>query len=250
MDNSINFKGAFLIHKPTQTLRNSIMPLLGKKKQVIENVTSDNGVLYVVRDKFDKGIADMLTKAEDVKFEYYPKLNTKSGFDDEKPADAARILNIAKKNMISTQAMLKNFFRPKVKKPIDIVKLQAGNLKTVQNAAFIDITGSCYRTNIDHQSGICSVYTMVKNPKDGKKNIRHSLITITPPDKLGISYARITPVSPDECVRRLAIKNGEVIFEYKQPGSEIFIKNEAAAKKHYIDIMEKYKTDLAASKAQ
>ena len=250
MDNSINFKGSFLIKQPTQALiKDDLVQILGKKRhQVINNINERGDVLYVVRDSLDKGIADVLIKTKNAKFKYYPDVNTKSGFDDQKPKEAKNILRAASKKIIDTKNKLQKYFLPKPKKPIDIVSIQASNLKTIQKETFIDITGGGYRTNIDHQNGICSVYTMVKNNKNGKKNIRHSLVQITPPDKYGISYARITPVSQDETIRRLAIKNGEIIFEYRQPGSETFIRNETAAKQYYADTMSKYKEELALYK--
>ena len=213
-------------------------------------MNKNGDVLYIVRNSFDKGIADVLIKTKNAKFKYYPDVNTKAGFDVQKPKEAQNILRAASKKIIDTKQKLQKYFLPKPKKPVDIVTIQANNLKTIQKETFLEITGSEYRTNIDHQNGICSVYTMVKNNKNGKKTVRHSLVQITPPDKYGISYARITPVSPDETMRRLAIKNGEIIFEYKQPGSETFIRNETAAKQYYADTMSKYKEDLALYKRE
>lgn len=258
MDNSINFKGAFLIKQPTPALKDKLAPALkNMKKQILQNVKKEGDVLLVVRNNFDKELGDIILETKNVKFKYYPNLNTKSGFDPKKPEEALQLLRSASKKAIDTKEKLEQFFRTILKKPVDIVKLQANNLETVQKETYIDLTENCYRTNIDYKSGICSVYTMVKDPKTGKSS-RHTLINITPPDKYGISYARYTPVSEyrnsrrvaeDKSMRRLAIKNGEVIFEYNQPASESFIKNEAEAKKHYVELMEKYKTNLANMRA-
>ena len=212
-------------------------------------MSPDGDVLYVLRNVMDKDFADAIINTKNVKFRYYPGVDTKSGFDSEKPIEAKSILRKASKKIISTKQKLEQFFIPKPKKHVDIVKVQANNLKTIENVTFIDTAGSNYRTNIDHENGICSVYTMITNPKNKNKKIRHSVITITPPDKFGISYARIIPANNETKkgdMMRLAIKNGEVIFEYNQPGSEIFIKNEAAAKQHYLDLMTKYKEELAS----
>ena len=258
MDNSINFKGAFLIQKPTASLRENIFPLLGKRKQIIENVSKSGDVLYVVRDKFDKGIADFLLKADNVKFKYYPTLNTKSGFDDEKPQEAKNILTTARNKVISTVKKLENHFKPKLKKPVDIEKIQRSNLDAVQKKLLIDITGSDYRTNIDHQTGICSVYTTVRNYRTGKDE-RHALISITPPGIHGISYARYTPITEyqglkriaeDKSMRRFAVRNNEIIFEYTQPASKVFMENSSAAKKYYADTLAKYNEDLATLKSE
>jgi hypothetical protein len=149
--------------------------------------------------------------------------------------------------------IIKNFIKSKikVKPPVDIDNIHISNLKTIQQNIGIDITGSNYRTNINYKNGICSVYLTTKN-----KKACHPLISITPPDKYGISYTQIIPETeiyktmPDKTkVRNLAVKNGEVIFEYKDSGLDIFLKNQKAAKKYYVDSMKKYKAELAASKA-
>lgn len=244
MNNSINFRGSFLIKQPIQALiKDDLAQILGKRHQVINNINENGDVLYVVNNRFDKGIADLLIKTDDAKFKYYPEVNTKICFDKQKPKEVQSILRMASKKIIDTVEKLEEYFLPKPKKPIDIVSVQANNLKTIQKENFIDMTSNDYKTNIDYQNGICSVYTMLENGKNGKKTVKHSLIQITPPDKYGISYARITPDSQDATM--LAIKNGEVIFEYKKIGLETFIRNEAAAKQYYADTMSKYKADLA-----
>lgn len=253
MDNSINFKGAFLIKQPTaKVIQNKLTPLLGKKYQIIPNMSDKGDVLYVVRNSFDKGIADELVKTKDAKFEYYPKLNTKSGFDNEKPEEARNILASYTKKIIDKVEDLGKCFITKPKKTVDIVKVQANNLKAVENKTFVDITGNNFRTNIDHQNGVCSVYTMVDKMGDSKKKVRHTLITITPPGQYGISYARYIPALSESSkneMRRFAIKNGEVILEYNEAGSKTFIEHEDAAKKHYTSLMEKYKEELQAYKS-
>ena len=253
MDNSINFKGAFLIKQPTNALiKNELLPILGKRKQIINNINDKNDVLYVVKNRFDKGIADVLVKTEGAEFKYYPKLNLKSGFDDQQPEAARNILKTYTKKIIDTIDELGKYFIPKPKKPFDIIKIQANNLKTIEEKTLMDITGSRYRTNIDHQSGVCSVYTLIKKTSDSSKTVRHTLITITPPGKYGISYARVIPTyneSNKDVMRRYAIKNGEIIFEYTEPGSKTFLKHEVDAKKHYLDLMNKYKEDLKSYKS-
>ena len=257
MDNSINFKGAFYIKRPTVELTNNLHKVLsnenGKYKrgiQIIKNMSNTGDVLYVVRDSFDKNISNVLLNTKNAKFRFYPGVNTKFGFDDQQPVEAKNILQKAAKKIIDKKYELENYFKPKIKKPVDIVKIQARNLKIIQDKTFIDVSGSEYKTNIDHQTGVCSVYTMIENPKTKKKDLRHKLVSITPPDKFGISYARINPIrsSNNDGMRRLAIQSNDVIFEYDVLGLKTFVGNEVAAKQHYIDVMTKYREDLQAFK--
>ena len=68
MDNSINFKGAFLVKQPTQILKNNILPALGRKKQIIENVSENGDVLYVIRNSHDRDVAKVLYNTKNAKF--------------------------------------------------------------------------------------------------------------------------------------------------------------------------------------
>ena len=120
MNNSINFKGAFLLHHPSTTVKKNILPALGKHRQVFNNFTPEGDVLYITRKGADKNVAEFLTnlietqktkKKAAQKFKYYPELSTKSGFDDGEPEEAKRILNEYKDTIITTISELSKVFK-------------------------------------------------------------------------------------------------------------------------------------------
>ena len=89
MNNTVNFKGAFIIKNAKPEIKNEILNTVGKNKQIFENY-SPRQVLYIVQDKMDKSILEIIKKNKLDCFEYHPNLNNKSGFDTQN-VDEARI---------------------------------------------------------------------------------------------------------------------------------------------------------------
>lgn len=224
MDNSINFKGAFLVKRPTPKLKDSIISVIkNKPQQVFDNITGKGDMLFVVRNSLDKDIAQVLRMTPNVKFKYYPTLSTKSGFDTQKPEEAKNILRAAANTAITT----KNKLIEAVRKPLNLAKTsiritQEKNLKLMQKETFLDFSDSKYQKNIDVQTGVCTIKTYTKDIITGNKK-KHTLLTITPPGKFGICYAKYVPVSLEEPTRRIAIKNGTKVLEYVTSDSERYM---------------------------
>ena len=254
MDNSISFKGAFLIKQPTYAFREAIKPVLGKKKQIIENINKNGDVLYVVRDTADRDVANFLLETPNAKFSYFADLSTKSGFDTEKPADALQKLKEYKGLIIST----KNRLLAKIRRPVNVFKsnirvVQERNLKAMQKITSLDFSDKAFKKNVDVQTGVCTIKTYKRDYRNGK-NREHTLLTITPPGKYGICYAQYIPVSEEQVTRRVALKNGEKIFEYPTSESSKYIdlfanKNKPSVKDDFMqnanDAKEFYKMQLA-----
>jgi len=97
MLNSINntaFTGTFIIKKPTEQQRNDLLEIAAKHKLVYQNFDGQNNDIYVIKDSRDKDVADYIVK-ENLKFKYYPELNTNSGF---LPFNTSSAINVLQKN--------------------------------------------------------------------------------------------------------------------------------------------------------
>jgi len=271
MDNSINFKGAFLIKRPTPALRSEVESVIKKTKetglgaeidsnlkkgvQIFNNFSNSEDVLYVVRNKYDRSIAQVLLRTPNVSFKYYPSLSTKSGFDTEKPKEAKNIIQAAETEITTKTKLLEA-----IRKPVNVSKttlkiVHDKNLKLIQKEVFLDLNDKKYKKNIDFQTGICTVKTYTRNIINGTKK-EHTLLSITPPGKFGVCYAKYTPVSLEEPTRRIAIKNGIKILEYVTSDSDRymdFLSGEKGNQKsiyklfdHYVkEAKEYYKNQLA-----
>ena len=257
MDNSISFKGAFLVKRPTSEYKNAIQSVLGKKNQIFDNINNEGDVLYVVRKDADRNVAKFISENKDTKFTYFPYLSTKSGFDVNKPEGAIQILNDYKGLIISTVDRLLSKVRTPLKTfKSNIRNIQARNLKLMQQVTTLDFSDKAFRKIVDTNTGVCIIKTPVTDAVTGKK-FEHTLLTITPPGKYGVCYAEYTPVSKKDNVRRIAIKNGEKIFEYLAPASDkrttsISIKNtvEDQFDMNVADAKKFYKQQLAKKSAQ
>ena len=242
MDNSINFKGVFIVNKPNVVLRQGIKTA-GKLKQdqIYQEFTGKNSVLYKVRDCLDKNVANILIGTPNVKFRYYPNLNNKANFSPENKTQALSILAKVKDTAITTKEKLINIFKQKNHNFLknNIIRIQERNLKLMSKETLIDFNEKDYRKCIDVQTGMCKIFVEKPNKLTGKTS-RHTLIEITPPDKLGNCYAKYTPVSLEESTRRIVInKNGEKIFEYQNPAPKYFKYNSKIAKNYYTEQMQK-----------
>ena len=236
MDNKINFKGVFVVNKPNVVLRQAIKSA-GKLKpeNILPEYSAKNTVLYQVRDCFDKNVANILIGTPKSKFKYYPTLDGKSGFNVENKAEALDMLVKAKETVITSKEKLINAFRQKNRNILktNIRRIQERNLKLMSKETFIDFNDKNYKKNIDVQTGVCKVFLEQQDRLTGKVS-KHTLLEITPPDKSGNCYAKYTPVSIEEPTRRIAIdKNGEKMFEYKDPAPIYFKYNVKNAKQYY-----------------
>ncbi len=99
INNNINFQGGFLINyksavKGTQELLEN---RIGHGKQIFRNWNGDgNSVFYVMKDSKDYNIAQFV-KTNELKFQYYPELNTKLRFDTYEPQT---FINYLKENTL------------------------------------------------------------------------------------------------------------------------------------------------------
>jgi len=203
MDNSINFRGAFLVKQPTPKLKQGIKSVIkDKPQQIFKNFAGKGDELYVVENSIDKEVAEFLRTISNIKFKYYPTLNTKSGLNVRKPEEAVNILRAA--------------------------DVQEKNLELMCEETKVDFKDPKFKKNIDVKTGVCTVKTNYIDHKTGKRR-EHTLLTITPPGKFGTCYAKYEPVPSEEMTvqndttRRIAIKNGTKVLEYVTSDSERYM---------------------------
>lgn len=200
MDNNISFNGAFLIKKPTQQIKEDILGVLGKRRQIMHNFNSYGDSFYVVRDSKDKGIANFIIK-NNLDFKYYPGLNTKSGFDAQLYNEAKEIIKKSDSKVITSQVQLKKFFEKSlIRKAKKEDNGQALIQKTLQA---INLNSNEYQLSTEKG------YTIVRN-KEGQ-----SAALISPPAKFGITYAYVFPKNTSDEPLRCAIDyEGNIIYKF------------------------------------
>jgi len=223
MDNSINFKGAFLLTKPTTTVKHDILSKLGKHRQIFNDFTPEGDVLYITRKGADKRVAEFLSHHR-TKFKYYPELSTKSGFDDEKPEEAKKILAAYNSKIVTTIAELKDMFKVKPKNELPAYVSKGENtLEKTLKALDIDIDSHI----IKRKDGYNEIYTKDKN----------LVASISEPGKYGFRYARIEPKNPkdpNDEVKRYAIRDGKIQFTYVNSPDKNIANGTATFLKNYI----------------
>ncbi len=219
MNNNINFKGAFLLHQPKDTIKNKLTHTLSKsKKQVFNNFSPDGDVLYITRRGTDRKVAEILTHSK-TKFEYYPGLSTKSGFDDQQPDNARKILASYKDNIITTVAELKAMF--KLDRPLFnfSTRKKDNTLEKCMQTLNMDIKDY----DVKRLNGFNEIYT--------KGTDKKLVATISEPGQYGFRYARIEPKTSGDEVERYAIRAGEKFSYINNPdetvknGTTTFLKN-------------------------
>ena len=219
MNNSINFRGAFWLKQPSEAVKKSILPTLGKKRQIFNNFTPEGDVLYITRKGADKNVAEFLVRHR-TKFKYYPGLSTKSGFDNEMPIEAKKILAGYKDKIISTISELKEAF-----------KLRRTNLIFSTNKKDNTIEKSMKALNLDskeyvikRKNGFNEIYT---------KN-KELVASISEPGQYGFRYARVEPQIAGDEVKRYAIRDGEIQFTYINNPDETVVNGTTAFLKNYM----------------
>lgn len=253
MDNSINFKGTFLIHRPSSEVKQALLPALGKKKHIFNNFINPNDTLYVVRNSADKNIAEVIKKLSDVQFEYYPNLSTKSGFETKNLKKAIQIIQNYKGEIISSTDNL----LAKIKKPVKfsktyIKKIHDKNIKAIEKITSVKFNDNELIKGVDTQSGVFTIKAPVKDSYGNPE--KRTILRVSPPGRFGICYAEYIPLSAEEDARRIAINRyGKKIFEYISTPSDaaadtvskeknvpsVFENNFQAAKKYYKEQMNK-----------
>ena len=213
MDNNINFKGAFILKQPKPFIKKAVLKeaVSGKYKQVFENFTPDGDMLLITRKGLDTKVAEFLTHHR-TKYEVYPNLSTKSGFDNELYDEAKVILDNNKSQILKTRDELIKFFKLKEFKPLFSTKRKKNPIENSLKALGFNTE----KQTIKQRNGYSEVMS-----KDGKL-----LARISGPGQYGISFAFVEPKNMDESPLRYALRGGEIIFQYTSESGRVqFLKN-------------------------
>ena len=207
-----NFTGGFRFPNMSIEAKDKLPELVKKKRQIFNDFENQGDVFFVVRDFQDKNVLEFI-KDNNLKFEYYPQISTKSGLDTEKPEILSQLLQNMKPQKVKTLEQAKKIIKSKISAS-KTVQTKDSNIETIFKALKLDIKNPKTTTSI---SG-CKI---IEDPETGKK------VWISPESKYGINYVLIEPKSLDFNVERYAIsKEGEVIAIYNSPdGINQFKKN-------------------------
>lgn len=219
MDNSINFKGAFWLKQPTEAVKKNILPTLGKKRQIFNDFTPNGDVLYITRKGADKNVAEFLFHHR-TKFKYYPGLSTKSGFDDEMPTAAKKILAGYKDKIITTISELKDAFKFKKSNLIFSTSKKDNTIEKSMKALNLDTKDHV----IKRKNGFNEIYN-----KD-----KELVASISEPGQYGFRYARVEPKIAGDEVKRYAIRDGEIQFTYINNPDETIVNGTTTFLKNYM----------------
>jgi len=218
INNNVNFQGAFVIKSISAEAKSELLELIPKKRQLFNDFKKEGDILLVTRNSQNTTVADFIRKNH-LKFRYYPPLCTKSGFDDEKPLEAAKKLAENKNSVITTLRDMYENLKPKVKlvieKPVKIDR--RNNMESVLKALKLDSSGIV--TNKTNG------YTTLSD-KNGKVIAR-----VSPKGKFGTYFVFVEPKNTDEDALRYAIdESGNIIAKYVSfKGLAQFKKNFMAA---------------------
>lgn len=196
-----NFQGGFKFPQMPIEARTELGNFITTHKQVFENFTRKGDVFLVTRDRTNFKVAEFIHN-HNLRFEFYPSINTKCGLDTEKPEGLAELLSTIKEEPITSKTQLKkNLTRQKLMERIKDKSPQY--IDNVLKALCID-----NKHPIKNYNGISII-----SDNEFQRNI-----FITPPSKLKIHYVKVEPVSLDKTVERYAIDtDGNILAKFQTP---------------------------------
>lgn len=222
-NHSINFNGAFRIKPNEIKAKNEIPKLLTQGRQIFNNIIEKEDKFIVVRDKYDKKIAQYLLENNITNIEYYPTINTKSGLDDQKPEDLIKLINNKAHEVITN---LNEIFETISKRKKEIIPPKSKKI--------LEIISNTLRLNIENPQ-ITSTPQITKIRDKEKKRT----IEIIMANK-GHCYVYVIPDSLyDNCTRCILDGKGNIIKVFETPDEIIqFSKKFNKLKKEQVNILE------------
>ncbi len=203
MNNGINFTGSFLVMNPPKIAHSEIQNLAGKRKLVHEKFNNTSDVLYTIRKSKEYDVAKFLIE-NNLRFKYFPFINSKSGLDPFYPQRAVEAVNNSKVIFDKNFWLKKLGLLPKYKK-VD------ANISGTAQALNLDPNNIKIRT----KDGVSMVYT-----KDNKQLFRTS-----PVNKDGINY--VYARNSEGGLDKYMIQGHKIFFKYPDTKSseEAFTQN-------------------------
>ena len=213
MDNNINFRGGFLIKKPSTEIWNGIQSVLPRKKCVFQEFNAEGDKFFAIKDCHDAQIARYIldtnknagkNSKNKIKFQYYPEINLKTGLDTYFPEEARKTID-GETQVIKTNKKLENqFFSKKEEEIVPIYKKYRWkeNDHISQTLKALKLKDDECKVTIEN--GITMIYDLKGN----------AIAAASPNGHKGINF--VYEYSRDgKNSRKLAVdRNGEIIWEY------------------------------------
>lgn len=205
IDNSLSFKGAFLINykNTVPEIRTGFEKAIGnKKRQIFSAFKGDKDtVLYVLKNSKDYDAAEFI-KRNGVKFKYMPTMDTNCRFDEYYPEEAVKYIEEQKPKVISKLTELMDYVKANRVHCRARKDSQIPFYKKVLDKLFITITGT--RT-VDNK-GITKI---IDAEKDG-------FMLLSPKKSNGISYMYIKPSNDYDPTQRLMVdENANILAKFE-----------------------------------
>ncbi len=200
-NSNTNFKGGFRFPSMIAEAREKL-PAITKRKQIFYDFEKPGDVFLLVKKETDYQVAKFIRENK-VPFIYYPQLDTKCGFDTERPSELSEKLKTMKPSSAQSRTSLK--------------KAIADNLKLDE----INRTKTDYIDKI--LNGLC-----IDNKEENKKTLYKGAVIVTdnefkrkiyisPSDK-SIHYVIVKPDLKTESIKRYAMDSeGNILSTYNTP---------------------------------
>lgn len=200
---NINFNGGFRFKNMPAELKETLPEFIKNKRQIFYNFDNTGDVFYAVRNSADFKVMRMIQK-NNLNFEYYPQISTKSGLDTEKPEGLTKLLKRFKDKAITSKTQLKKAVMANIQ--ADKVKpLNDDNINKILNVLKLDFKE--YKTSSNPNG--CKIITAKNTDKR---------VLISPPSRNNINYVLVEPKSYDNNVERYAIADdGQILARFCTP---------------------------------
>ena len=87
-----SFTGAFRFKPNEITAKMEVPKLFTQGRQVFTDIIEKGDQVIIVRDNYDKRIGKYIQENNVTGVEYMPTINTKGGFDNERPAELTAVI--------------------------------------------------------------------------------------------------------------------------------------------------------------
>lgn len=200
-NNSINFKGGFLFRNMPTAAKEELPNLINKGKQIHYGFEKPKNIFYIVKDSYDTTVKNFI-KLHNLKFEYYPLINTANAAQEGHPEIVTNLIKDKKMKPIKTfNEMEKLLIKERENRGW---KNNNNDIPYIFDKLRIDINDF----EVNYSKG-----ARIITPKD--KSCR---ITISPTSELGMTYVIIEPKSLEQKVCRYILSpEYEILEEYNTP---------------------------------
>lgn len=197
---SVNFNGGFRLKGLTPELKELTVTSIPKHRQIFENFEKQNDMFILCRDISDYGV-NKFARANNIELEYYPQINTKSGFDSEEPdilsKKLKRLMPVVSKTQIN-KIIAEKIRMHKVKKFADY------SINNILSALCMEVEGK--------EISMVKGAHVIKDKEFARK------VIISPLSNAKVHYVSVIPDSANEEIKRYAFDTrGNIVSTYQTP---------------------------------